>query len=114
MLAARHHGRAVELDDQEHGFDRGLPLLDILLGLGKFLDVVAGILEGDELATTGKGKSVRRTAGSNPAEISSARRAPRRFPVRRHALASIEAAIFLCRPIPLITPFLKIGLGSLR
>jgi hypothetical protein len=29
----RHHGRAVELDDQEHGFDRGLPLLEILLSL---------------------------------------------------------------------------------
>ena len=32
---ARHHGRAVELDDQEQGFYRGLLLLEILLGLGK-------------------------------------------------------------------------------
>jgi hypothetical protein len=23
---ASHHGRAVELDDQEHGFDRGLAI----------------------------------------------------------------------------------------
>jgi hypothetical protein len=32
---ARHHGWAVELDDQEQGFYRGLPLIEILLGLGK-------------------------------------------------------------------------------
>jgi len=31
----RHHGRAIELDDQEQGFYRGLLLLEILLGLGK-------------------------------------------------------------------------------
>ncbi|HWO29419.1 MAG TPA: hypothetical protein VNO32_11555 [Candidatus Acidoferrum sp.] len=30
---ARHHGGPVELDDQEQGFDRGLPLLDILFSL---------------------------------------------------------------------------------
>jgi len=34
---ARHHGRAVELDDQQHGFDRGLPLVEILFGLGSFM-----------------------------------------------------------------------------
>ena len=28
-----HHGRAVELDDQEQGLYRGLPLLEMLLGL---------------------------------------------------------------------------------
>src|SRR5882762_2642049 len=47
---ARHHGRAIELDDQEQGFDRGLPLIEILLGLGKLLDIVRGILKDDELA----------------------------------------------------------------
>ncbi len=30
---ARHHGRTVEFDDQEQGFDRGLPFLEILLSL---------------------------------------------------------------------------------
>ena len=30
---ARHHGRAVELDDKEQGFDRGLPLIEILFGV---------------------------------------------------------------------------------
>ena len=33
---ARHHGGPVELDDQEQGFDRGLPLLEQLFGLGSF------------------------------------------------------------------------------
>ncbi len=111
---ARHHGRAIELDDQEQGFDRGLPLLEILLGLGKLLDILGGVLEGNELAGRGEGESDRRTAASNLAEISSARRGARGFPVRRHAFASIEAAILLSRPIPLIAPFLKVGLGSLR
>ena len=37
---ARHHGRAVEFDNQEQGFYRGLPLLEILLGLGKLLDII--------------------------------------------------------------------------
>ena len=89
--------------------------LEQLLGLGKLLDIVRGLLEGDERAAAGQGESDRRTAASNLAEISSARRgARRRLPVRRHALASIEAALFLSRPIPLIAPFLKVGLGSLR
>jgi hypothetical protein len=30
-----------------------LPFLEILLGLGKLLDMVRGVLEGDELATAG-------------------------------------------------------------
>ena len=50
---ARHHGRTVEFDDQEQGFDRGLPRLEILLGLGELLDIVRGVLEGDELASAG-------------------------------------------------------------
>jgi hypothetical protein len=33
---ARHDGRAVEFHNQEQGFDRGLPLLEILLALGSF------------------------------------------------------------------------------
>ena len=53
---ARHHGRAVELDDREQGLDRGLPLLEMLLGLGELLDVFGGVLEGDDLATTGVGE----------------------------------------------------------
>ena len=92
------HHRPAALGRHDQGFDRGLPLLEFLLGLGELLYVFGGLLEGDELA----------------AEISSARRGARRLPVRRHALASIEAAIFLSRPIPLIAPFLKVGLGSLR
>jgi hypothetical protein len=33
---ARHHGWPAEFDDQEQGFYRGLPLGEILLGLGSF------------------------------------------------------------------------------
>src|SRR5258706_3500101 len=40
------------------------------------------------------------------------RRAVMRFPVRRHSLASIETAILLGCPIPLIPPSLKVGLAS--
>ena len=35
-------------------------------------------------------------------------------PIMRHALAAIEAAIFFGRPIPIVSPFLNIGLGALR
>jgi hypothetical protein len=52
---ARHHGGPVELDDQEQGFDRGLPLIELLLGLGKLLDIFRGALKGDELATKRQG-----------------------------------------------------------
>ena len=45
---ARHHGGPVVLDDQEQGFDRGLPILEILFDLGKLLDIVRGVLEGNE------------------------------------------------------------------
>ena len=37
---------------------RGLPLLEILLGLGKLLDIVRGVLEGDEPAATGQGNGI--------------------------------------------------------
>ena len=49
---ARHHGRAVELDNQEQGFYRGLPLLEILLGFRQAGDVVAGIAQSHDLAPT--------------------------------------------------------------
>src|SRR5712664_4033855 len=51
---ARHHGGPVELDDQEQGFDRGLPLLEQLFGLRKIGDVSASVFEGDKLATAGQ------------------------------------------------------------
>jgi len=38
----------------------------------------------------------------------------RRFPVRRHVLVLIEAAVFLSSPIPRVAPLLKIGLGAVR
>jgi len=60
---ARHHGRAVELDDQEQRFYRGLPLLDILLGLGKLLDILGSVLEGDELTAAGQGNGIVEGAG---------------------------------------------------
>jgi hypothetical protein len=46
---ARHHGRTGVFDDQEHRFDRGLPLRELLFGLRKHLDISGGVLEGDEL-----------------------------------------------------------------
>ena len=55
---ARHHGRTVKIDDQEQGFYRGLPLLEILLGLGKLLDILGGVLDGDDLATAGQGNGI--------------------------------------------------------
>jgi hypothetical protein len=51
---ARHHGRAAVFDDQEHRFDRGLPLRELLFGLGKLLDIFGGNLESDELAPAGQ------------------------------------------------------------
>jgi len=49
---ARHHRRAAELDDQEQGLDRGLPLIEILFGLRQAGDVVAGIAQSHDLALT--------------------------------------------------------------
>jgi hypothetical protein len=37
--------------------DRGLPFLEVLLGLREFLDVFGGVLERDELAIAGIGSS---------------------------------------------------------
>jgi hypothetical protein len=55
---ARHHGGAIELDDQEQGLDRGLPFLKMLLDLGKLLDVFGGVLERNELATARQGNGI--------------------------------------------------------
>jgi hypothetical protein len=49
---ARHHGRAAELDDQEQGFDRGLPRFKILFDLRKLHDVVGGIAQSHKLPPT--------------------------------------------------------------
>ncbi len=38
------HGRPVVTDDQEQSFDRGLPLVELLIGLRKLRDVSAGFL----------------------------------------------------------------------
>jgi hypothetical protein len=43
MTPMRHHGGPVEFDQQQD-FYRGLPLLEILLGLGKLLNKVGGVL----------------------------------------------------------------------
>ena len=49
---AGHRGGPAKLDDQEQGFYRGLPLLEILLGLRQACDVVASIAQSRELAPT--------------------------------------------------------------
>ena len=51
---ASHHGRAVEFDDQEQRFYRGLPLIEILLGIGELLDIFGSVFEGDDLAAAGQ------------------------------------------------------------
>jgi hypothetical protein len=47
---AREHRWAAMLCHQDQGFDRGLPLWELLFGLGKLLDIFGGVLKGDELA----------------------------------------------------------------
>ena len=49
---ARYPGRAIEFDYQEQGFDRGLPLVEILFGLRQAGDVVAGIARSHKLTPT--------------------------------------------------------------
>jgi hypothetical protein len=49
---------AAELDDQEQGFYRGPPFLEQLLGLRKVLDIVRGVLQGDELAAARPGDRI--------------------------------------------------------
>ena len=48
----RHHRGPVEFDDQEQGFYRSLPLIEILLGLRQTGDVVAGMAQSHDLAPT--------------------------------------------------------------
>ena len=67
MVQARKHGWPAEFDNQEQGFNRGLPLLEILLGLGKLLDIVRGVLEGDELAAAGQGNGI--VEGARPGHL---------------------------------------------
>jgi len=57
------HGRAIELDDQEQGVYRSLPLREMLFGLGKLLDIGRGILEGDEMTTAGQENRIVEGAG---------------------------------------------------
>src|SRR6267378_7318165 len=52
------HHRPTALGRHDQGLDRGLPLLEILLGLGKLLYVFGGILERDELTTAGQGNGI--------------------------------------------------------
>jgi hypothetical protein len=40
------------LDDQQHGFDRGLPFRNLLFGRRQLLDIFRGILKGDELSAS--------------------------------------------------------------
>jgi hypothetical protein len=58
---ARHHGRAIELDDQEQGFYRSLPFIEILLpwAASEYSS------QGNELAAAGQGNGDRRTAGTS-------------------------------------------------
>ena len=52
------HHRPAALGRHDQGFYRSLPLLEILLGLGKLLDMLSSVFEGDELATAGQGNGV--------------------------------------------------------
>ena len=54
------HHRPAALGRHDQRLDRGLPLREILLGLGKLLDIVRGVLERDELATAGQGNGILR------------------------------------------------------
>ena len=49
--------RAAKLDDQER-FYRGLPFLELLLGLWKLLDIFGSFFEGDERAAVGQGNRI--------------------------------------------------------
>jgi hypothetical protein len=59
------HHRPAALGRHDQGLYRGLPLLEILLG--KLLDIVRGVLEGDELATARPGEWDRRGGGPQSA-----------------------------------------------
>jgi hypothetical protein len=48
------HSGAAECRDQDQGFHCCLPFCSLVLGLRQLRDVVAGVLESDELASAGK------------------------------------------------------------
>jgi hypothetical protein len=79
---AHHHGRPVELDDQEQGFDSGLPfLLAILLSLRQFHDVVGGGAQSHQVAPTRQQDGIIERAGPGgsglgPCDLSAFRDAP--------------------------------------
>jgi hypothetical protein len=50
----REHGGAAQRRDQDQRFHRSLPFPRLMLGHRKLRDVVAGVLERDELPTAGK------------------------------------------------------------
>jgi hypothetical protein len=60
---AHHHGRPVELDDQEQGFDSGLPFLEILLSLRQFHGVVGGVAQRHQLAPARQQDGIIQSAG---------------------------------------------------
>jgi hypothetical protein len=49
-----HCWPGLRLRDQDQGLNGGLPFLDLLFCLRQFLDISGGILQRDELATTGQ------------------------------------------------------------
>ncbi len=49
------HQKVAALGGADQATDRGLPLVELLVGLRKLHDVSAGVLEGDELAPSGSG-----------------------------------------------------------
>jgi hypothetical protein len=78
-----------------------LPFVGLVLGLRKLGDIVAGVLQRDELAPA------RHAIGSSNLRFQpwgSATRVPLRFPVGRHPFVPIKAPILLGRPIPLVAP----------
>jgi hypothetical protein len=54
---AREHCRAAVCCDEDQGFHCSLPLWRVMLGLWQLRDVVAGILQRDELMTVGPGSA---------------------------------------------------------
>jgi hypothetical protein len=47
---ARKHRWPSQFHDQHQTFDRGLPLVELLVGLRKYGDIIACVFEGDDLA----------------------------------------------------------------
>jgi hypothetical protein len=102
---ARMYQEVATFSGADQATDRGLPLIEALLCLWQFHDVVGGILQRGELAAPGSG------IGSPKSRFQP--RLATGAPVRRLALVTIEAAIFLDGPSLLIAPFLKIGIATL-